>query len=261
MIKKITCLSMLISFCALIAFAQEQDKWRTAKSTHFIVYYQKAPEDFVNRLISRSEEYYNQIADSLGFRRYDFWLWDKRARVYIYDDAFAYQAATGQPSWSMGAAISKEKIIYTFPNERGFFDSILPHEMGHIIFREFVGFDNDAVPLWLDEGVASYQEAQRRRIAAILVKEALKNNSFIDLEKLAGINPRFMLNAESVNLFYAESLSIVDFLIREFGSDNFVLFCQGLRDKKDLQGALAYAYPFRDLKDFNRAWQKYLKNE
>ncbi len=258
--RKFIFLLILANFLGIV-LAQEVDKWQTAKSTHFIIYYQNVPEDFLNRVIKRAEDYYDRIADNLGFRRYDFWLWDNRAKIYIYDDALGYQAATGQPSWSVGATIPKDKIIHAFPNEYGFFDSILPHEMGHIIFREFVGFENPAIPLWLDEGVASYQEAQRRAVAPMLVKEAIRNNSFMDLEKLSNLNPRSMPDEQSVNLFYAQSLSIVDFLIKEFGSDNFVLFCQGLRDKRDLERALAYAYPFRDLKDFNRAWQNYIKDE
>ena len=54
---------------------------------------------------------YDKIADDLGFRRFDFWLWDKRAKIYIYDDVRSYQAATNQPSWSSGCAIIKDKII------------------------------------------------------------------------------------------------------------------------------------------------------
>jgi hypothetical protein len=151
-----------------------------------------------------------------------------------------------------------EKIIYTFAYAHGFFDTTLPHEMGHIIFREFVGFNNYAVPRWLDEGVASYQEKGMRAIADKLVKEAIKNNNFINLERLTGMNPQLMSDTGLVNLFYMESLSLIDFLVKEYGSDNFVLFCQGLRDKQDLERAINYAYPFRNIKELDKGWQKYL---
>ena len=242
-----------------LAFTQEAEKWNTLKSTHFIIYYKNAPQEFLDKLTKKAEEDYDKIADALGFRRYDFWLWDNRAKIYIYDDANAYQLATGQPIWSAGAAIPKEKIIHAFLNEKGVFDTVLLHEMGHIIFREFVGFDNMSIPLWLDEGVASYQESGRRQIMEILIKQAIKNNSLMDLEKLSSIDIGILQDASSINLFYAESLSVIDYLIKEFGSDNFVLFCQGLRDKKDLEGAIRYAYPFSDMKELNLAWQKYLK--
>lgn len=74
------------------------DDWPIEKSTHFIVYYKNAPGDFIQQLIEKSEYYYDKIADGLGFRRFDFWLWDNRAKIYIHDDAKAYQVATNQPS-------------------------------------------------------------------------------------------------------------------------------------------------------------------
>jgi len=249
---------IIVSLFLPIALAQTQD-WHTTKSTHFVVYYKNAPEGFLKRLIERAENHYDKIADDLGFRRFNFWLWDNRAKIYIYDDAQDYQAATGQPSWSAGCARVKDKIIYTFPYAQGFFGAILPHEMGHIIFREFVGFDNYAVPLWLDEGVASYQEIIKFSMANKLVREAIDNGNFISVEKLSSFNPQLIQDKTLVNLFYAEAVSIIVFLIKEFGQDDFVYFCQNLRDKKNLEMAMASTYPFKNIQELEQAWRKYLR--
>jgi hypothetical protein len=250
----------LLIFLLTISFASaKDDNWLTTKSTHFIVYYKNAPEDFLDQLIEKAEDYYDKIADDLGFRRRNFWTWSNRAKIYIYDDASDYQSATGKPAWSSGYAIPELKIIHTFPYAANFFDTILPHELGHIIFREFIGNDNRGIPIWLDEGVASYQENLKYRRAASLVKEAIKANKFIDLEELSSLNPQKIEDNEVVNLFYAESISIIDYLIKEFGKDDFIFFCQNLRDKRDLKKAIAYVYPFRDLEELNYAWEKYLK--
>jgi len=258
--KYVLCLLIIFIFYATPK-ASNPDNWHIAKSRHFIVYYKHASDDFIERLIEKSEDYYDEIAEALGFRRYNFWLWDNRAKIYVYDNLEDYQSATGQPPWSHGATIPRDKIIYTYLEAKGFFDTILPHEMGHIIFREFVGFDNYAVPLWLDEGVASYQENLRYSIAKRLVIDAVKQGSFIDLERLSNLNPQLMLDNTSVNLFYAEATSIIDYLVKEFGKDNFVLFCQNLRDKKNLEKALVSSYPFRDIQGLDRAWQRFLKHE
>lgn len=239
-------------------FAQE-GKWRQEKSTHFIVNYKKAPEDFVRQLSEKAEELYNKIADDLGFRRFDFWLWDNRAKIYIYDDAADYRQSTGQPAWSAGSAMPREKIIYTYPFAKGFFETVLPHEMGHIIFREFVGFQNYAVPLWFEEGVACYQENIRNPAAKEILKASVSSGTFISIDKLAVLNPQLIADDALVQLFYIESASIVDFLIKEFGKDNFVLFCQNLRDKKNFEKAICSVYPFADLKELGQAWEKNIK--
>jgi hypothetical protein len=131
--------------------------------------------------------------------------------------------------------------------------------MGHIIFREFVGFNNRAVPLWLEEGVASYQMDFRRQVADIISERAVANNTYMTVEQMVNINPMTINDRERVDLYYAESVSIVNFLIKEFGRESFVLFCQNLRDKQDINRAIASAYPFGNTKELEQAWLEHLK--
>ncbi len=256
--KKIILCSALLSVACVCFGAQDEVKWNSEKSTHFIIYYKKAPPEFIKQLTEKCEEYYNKIADNLGFMRFNFWLWDNRAKVYIYDDAKDYQDSTGYPGWSGGCAIASQKKIQTFPYAHNFFDTILPHEMGHIVFREFVGYDNHAVPLWLEEGVATYQEDYKRSMSGWAVKEAIRKGNFMDLEKLNSFSPKLEKDDSKVSLFYSESVSVVDYLIKEFGKDKFVLFCQNLRDKKNFTRAVASTYPFSNIKELDSAWQRYL---
>lgn len=252
-------------FCALIflqllkiAYSAPDNGWYIERSTHFLVYYKNSPGAFLRELVEKSEDYYNQIADDLGFRRLDFWLWNNRAKIYIYDNAREYQIATGQPSWSVGCAMPLTKTVHTYPYAKGFMDTILPHEMGHIIFREFVGFNNLSIPVWLDEGVASHQEKRRYSQAKPMVKAAIANHTFITLEELTKLNPESMSEAALVNIFYLESVEVVNYLIKQFGADSFVLFCQELRDKDNFDKALSSTYPFRNIHELDIAWQEYL---
>jgi hypothetical protein len=249
---------LLISLSCIYAFATVED-WNVNKSTHFIVYYRDGFDDFAEKVIDKAEKLYNQIADYLGFRRYNFWLWDDRAKIFIYQDAAQYRLATGQPDWSLGCVSMKEKVISTYPFAGNFLDTVMPHEMGHIIFREFVGFDNPHVPLWLDEGVAGYQEPLRRFSTGRIVRVALREGKFIDIKELGRFNPHACSDAKLVDIFYAEAISIVDYLIKNFGRDKFVRFCQELRDGTTLEQSLRRVYNFNSLKELSEFWLKYLK--
>ena len=254
----------LIIFYFLLCFQSkglpfDEKGWKSEKSTHFIVYYKEADGKFVRQSVDKAEEYYKSIAENLGFTRYDFWLWDKRAKIYIYNDAVDYRKATGKPSWSGGAAYYHEKVIETYPWAQGFFHSLLPHELGHIIFREFVGTENNA-PLWLDEGVAMYQEKVKRFNLKTKLLQALEQRKLTPLNKLSELNINFVNDKEIVELYYAEALSVVDYLLNKFGRDNFVELCRRLKERKTFDQAINDAYRvFKNLEDLNKAWLRHIK--
>lgn len=256
--KKIILLLIVLIFSVNVLKAEEE-KWDIAKSTHFILYYKDVPMEFVDEVLSRCEGYYNKITEALGFTRYNFWLWDNRAKIYIYDNAQDYQQVTGHPAWSSGCAYPRQKIIHTFPYAKKFFDVVLPHEMGHIIFREFVGFDNSAIPIWLDEGVASYEQPLKFSEAQALVKEARDNNRLMSLQELFKSDPQLMSDTYRVSLFYAQSVSIVDYLVKKLGQDTFVSFCQQLRDKNDFEKALSSNYNLSNISELDEDWRRYLR--
>lgn len=227
------------------------ENWQIEKSKHFIVYYQEGvPENFVKEVIEASEGYYAKITQRLGFNRYNFWLWDERAKIYLYRNSEEYRIQTGAPSWSGGSAAAEEKIIRTYPWAEDFLDNTLPHEMGHIIFREFVGTRAE-IPLWLDEGVASLQEeansAQRIKMARGLIKSEM----FISLDKLNEIDRKTLVIPE---IFYIEAVSLVNYLIEEFGRDDFVRFCRRLRDGERIEEAIRRIYRFQNILELNEAW-------
>lgn len=237
--------------------AQEQ-RWQELGGVHFLIYYKNADDAFANRMLERAEDYYYSITEKLGLRRYDFWISEKRVKIYIYEDAQSYQADAKQPEWSGGCVDIENKIIRTFSAAGGFMNKVLPHEMGHIIFRELIGFDNLSAPLWLEEGVASYMERPESRIDSRgIVKQAIRDAKFIGLKNLGNFNPHQTKDQVKIALFYAESLGAVTYLIREHGPDNFALFCEKLRDKNDLDRAISAVYPYANLEDFTQKWQKY----
>lgn len=231
--------------------------WQEKATTHFIIYYQKQiAQDYIDEVAARAEEYYDSIAANLSFVRYESWSWDNRAKIYIFNDAEEYREESAKPRWSGGSVSLRRKIIKTYPWAEGFLDNLLPHELGHIMFHELVGFRNN-VPLWLDEGVAILQEKSDIKSNSIVMKRLLKTTAPIPIEKLNVITTRTLIVPE---VFYAQSASIVDFLLSNFEKKYFVKLCKSLRSGRSLSSALKDAYHFRDFKELSDAWLEYLKN-
>jgi len=251
-ISKISISLLLFSLVLFMPFqAQAQEKvWANIeKSKHFIVYYDQAPSEYINRLMTDAERYYKNITDYLGLMRFEFWVWDNRCKIYLYPDAETYLKTTGVAAWSRGHVQIIKKEISTYIWQELFFDTILPHEIGHIIFRELVGY-NKSLPLWLDEGVACMQEYEskdRLTTAKCLVNLKL----YTHIEDLSKIRDSAVIIPF---IFYNEAASILDFLLRRFGRDKFVSFCRSLRDESNWQQSFQGVYKLKNLNELEKLW-------
>lgn len=262
-----------------LAFAQD---WQELKGEHFLVYFTQ-DEKFAREALDKAEVYYRNIATDLGYPRYsEFWTWEKRVKIYIHPDRASFLKATGQPDWSEGMADYKNKQLVSYIWSSGFLESLLPHEIAHLVFRDFVGFTGQ-IPLWLDEGVAQWEEEEKRKKIKSSAKNLFENDGLLliddimklDIQNLKDKQGLFIRptitkdNTEGVlflsvnNLidnYYIQAASLVGFLIEKYGSVSFSNFCRELRDGKTVTEALKIAYPgyIKDLKELEYKWRQYL---
>ncbi len=245
----------LIAFWAFAACAPAfAASWNEVRGDHFIVYY-AVNEPFARQTLHNAEKYYARIADELGYARYsNFWQWENRAKIFVYADEGAYRKATGEAGWSHGLAIYSKKEIHAFLGIEGFHESILPHEIAHLIFRDFVGFKGQ-VPIWLDEGVAQWQEPMKREKANIVARWLLSQDKDLPLQDLFRTDPRALEDEEKVHFFYMQSVCLVDYLVRTYGAQAFTTFCRELRDGRTFADALQKAYRIETIADLDLRWR------
>jgi hypothetical protein len=242
------------------SFADEaKDAWQQTKGQDFIVYYRAdVPEDFVQTTLDTAQEEFKRVSENLGVTN-QYWAMDDKIKIYIYTDEDDYVKNGGQAGWSHGAAFAQAKTIKAYPAISGFFDTILPHELGHIIFRAYIGFTAE-VPLWFEEGVAIYQEKAKRLGANHSVKEAITKGQFIPLTQLSGMRLYKNSDHQVVDLFYTESASAIYYLITELGEQEFYLLCKELKNNTPFEEALHKIYlRFKNIDELNKAWVEYLQ--
>ncbi len=257
--------------------------WQELKGKHFIVHYAQDKRD-AQGILNKANNYYGSIAREIGYPRYsDFWTWNNRVKVYIYPDHASYLKATGRPEWSHGMANYAEKVIISYRWGEGFADTILPHEIAHLVFRDFVGFKSD-IPLWLDEGVSQWAETKNREARKQEVLKDFAKGELISLGDLLAMNlpaiskyenvqiragvgkggksgVLFLNPTAAVRVYYLESFSLVGFMIERYGSLKFADFCRQLRDGHSVEEAIrrAYSPQMKNLNDLETNWIKYLE--
>ena len=232
---------MVVALLFLLRPAVAEEAWQEVKGENFVVFYLEDAV-FAQEVLTQAERYYQGIASDLGYSRYDnFWQWENRAKIYIYRNHEEFLKATGKKPWIHGTAFYNKREIVSYKWGQGFLDVLLPHELCHLIFRDFVGFKGE-VPLWLDEGVAQWEEAGRRKWAIGTVKTLIEKKAYMPLGELMRIGSDSENDPVLSAKLYSQAATLVGFLMEKYGQSRFVSFCRELRDGKSVDEALAFVY-------------------
>lgn len=234
---------LLSLFLTGISYAIKPIEWKVKDSTHFLVYH-IGDEEFASAVIVKAESYFEKITRDIGYTRYsNFWLWEGRCRIWIFPDQMRYIQFSGSPSWSRGCAYYKKREIGTFQGSSRFLEEVLPHELTHVIFREAAGLGRN-VPLWLDEGIAQYEEGGNLTRSKGIMREAFKKGHYIPAKSIMQMNGSALRASSSglVTLFYAQSISLLDYLLKKHGPSRFADLCYHLKNGEALDDALSSAY-------------------
>lgn len=177
-------------------------------------------------------------------------------RVVIYLTKEEFQRKTGQPDWSGGMKTGRGVFTY----EQDGVDSVLAHEMTHIIFGEFMEAEGNN-HRWLNEGLAMYIDAHfesRRRFDDVASewRERLRAEPLMTLDAILAFKP-YSEKDRSVRLWYATAADFTSFLIRNGGAFNFSLFLKELKNGTPIDQALSSAYPgkYRSLQELYAVWR------
>jgi hypothetical protein len=122
-----------------------------------------------------------------------------------------------------------------------------------------VGFST-SLPVWFEEGVAQLQEAGKKERAQKYIREVVKSRQHIPLPFLMRWDIRKESDPQKVKVFYLESLSLVDFMIRTYGSSAFGTFCRSLKEGKNFEESLksAYVITINSVENLEKMWLEYM---
>jgi hypothetical protein len=234
--------------------------WEETTSKHFIVRH-RSDAAFAVTIAAAAERHYEAIARDLGYTRFgDYWLWEQRATIVLHPSVVAFAAATGAPVWARGKADHSVRTIHAVTGDGNLSESVLPHELAHLIFRQFVGFEGD-IPLWLDEGVAQREESEGKLLARSRTRGLMARGRLASLAELTDVRGADLGSRIPAEAFYPQAGSLVGFLVDVHGSERFTKFCRQLRDGRALEDALRFTYPetLRTMQDLERGWKAYLE--
>jgi hypothetical protein len=114
----------------------------------------------------------------------------------------------------------------------------IPHELTHLMTFVAASPNYEAVPRWLDEGLATLNEGEPNSTQVLAVQDALARNKLIPIESLCGAFPA---DASAALLAYGQSRYIVQQIINEYGSAGIQALLAAYRDGATCSGGVERA--------------------
>ena len=141
--------------------------------------------------------------------------------VYVYASAADLQSALflGGEAWQGGHANPKLGVVMVAippgPEQSIDMETLIPHELAHVVLYRSVGDGYSALPVWLSEGIASLAELYPNPDYDQALNTASQNGSLLPIVELCDTFPP---DASRAYLAYAESQSFVRFLRDSYGT-------------------------------------------
>jgi hypothetical protein len=190
----------------------------------------------------------------------------KKIKIYIFKDKEEYRYKIRQPMWSVGRVIYNRNSFYSYEGVN--LEGLIPHEITHLLLYNFMERQYEPVSMrWLTEGLAMYEESkivQSSLVAILRGKiELLKKGRQFSMQDLIMAEVLKTRNAELINLWYAQSFSMIEFMVTRLGKEKFNEFCLNVKEYNDVEKALRNTYgdKFNTLDDFQKQWMKYIQTQ
>lgn len=181
-------------------------------------------------------------------------------RVFVYGTIDDFRAASyrGGLEWVGGTYYPQESVIliYAPPDEQGaaIIRTALPHELTHAVIHQVTDNPFGDVPQWLNEGLATRSDARMPSNLATALAEGVAARKLFPIRALSG---SFPVDPDEAILAYAESYSVVTFLVERYGRErvNALLraYREGVTQDAGLQQALG-----KDLSAIEEEWRAWL---
>jgi len=198
--------------------------WKTLETDAIALYWYYGEDTFAKTLIDTGEQALRDLMEMTGVQI------DGKIRIYVYSNSEEMQSATlFAPEWSGGLAFPRYSTVLLAiePTHLDWGKRVLSHELAHVVIGRYTFSCIESVPIWLDEGLAMEAEGEPRDYHTELLLEAIEENNLQSLRELGEI---FSNDPDRASLAYAQSQSLVSYLIDRYGQEKILSLLDAFRD-------------------------------
>lgn len=237
-----------------VRFEDNRYSWLSLTEDKVTIYWYQGGQSFAEEIMLTTQQALVRLAEDTGA------YLKNSVEIYIYADSQDLQGAMIFPQeWTGGVAFTRYGIISIgiSPDNLSWGKRAITHELTHLVIHQMTFNPYISLPTWLSEGLAMYAEGNLEPGYRDLLDGAIAGGNLISVR---GLSSPFSAYAREASLSYAQSYSLVEFLVGDYGRDKMLGLLNTFSDGSSYDRALEKAYGF-DTDGLNTMWREYVTEQ
>jgi hypothetical protein len=225
--------------------------WQNLSEGKISLFWYKGDAAFARALMSTAQQALATLASDTGASP------PRTINIYIYNGSQDLQGSMIYPSeWTGGVAFTSYNIVAIgiTPDNLNWGQGAMSHELTHIVMHQVTFNPYNGLPVWLNEGLAMYSEGELTSQFSVPLARAVSDGTLISVRS---ISSPFSADSARANLSYAESESLVEFLIKGYGPGKMQELLDTFQQGSTYDGAFQKVYGF-DMDGLEKLWKSAL---
>ena len=234
-----------------LQFDDDRYPWRSVSEGLLTLYWYQGDESFARQLMAAAQAALIRLEQDTGA------LLTEPVALYIYNGYDDLRGAMIFPQeWTGGAAYPDFNAIVlgVSPGNVDWGVLTVAHEMAHLVVHRLTDNPYLGLPVWLDEGLAMYAEGALGGVLVDSLNRAVAADQLFSVRSLAS---PFSAFGGQASLSYAQSYSLVEFLINRYGQPRMLELLKVFSQGSDYDAALERVYGF-DMDGLDERWREYV---
>ncbi|HEU65058.1 MAG TPA: peptidase MA domain-containing protein [Chloroflexi bacterium] len=240
----------------IMHFNDDRFSWQsltgiTPQGSELTLSWYEGSDSFAQKLMSVCQEGLVRLTEEIGAYP------ERPINIYIYASTSDLREAMIFPQeWTGGVAFTAFSTIAIGipPSEIDWGKRALVHELTHLVVHQVTFSPYGQLPIWLDEGLAMYNEGELDLAYSSRLEKAILDDKLISVRSLCS---PFSAEREKALLSYAQSYSLVEYLLNNYGRDRMLDLLNLLKEGATYDKALTEVYGF-DIDGLDVNWRETL---
>jgi hypothetical protein len=232
-------------------FTDDRYPWQSLTNSQISLFWYEGDNAFAQELLHTCEAGLARLTQYIGVYPVN------PIEVYVYASANDLQGAMIYPmEWTGGVAFTEFSTIAIgiSPDNIDWGKKALVHELTHLLVHQATFSPYCSLPTWLDEGLAMYNEGELDPYFHAWLRKAISEDSLISVRSLCS---PFSAEPEEAYLSYAESYSLAEYLINNYGRNKMLNLLALFKQGNSCDEALTQVYGF-DTDGLDSRWREKL---